>query len=266
MRVIIQKDYNKCAKWVANYIANKIQVARPTATKPFVLGLPTGSTPLGVYKELINMFKMRKLSFEHVVTFGMDEYIGLGPKHPQSYAYFMFENFYNHIDIKKENINMLNGLTTDYAKECRMYENKMRHYGGIDLFFGGIGSDGHIAFNEPGSSLTSRTRVKTLTQETRKDNSRFFNNNINEVPKTVLTVGVGTIMDAEEVLIMATGEGKAEAIHTTIEEGISHMCAASALQMHEHGIIVCDDDACKKMSSKTVDYFKEIENLKFEGV
>lgn len=266
MRVIIQKDYDKCAKWVANYIANKIQVSRPTASKPFVLGLPTGSTPLGVYKELINMFKTRKLSFEHVVTFGMDEYIGIDQKHEQSYAYFMFENFYNHIDIKKENINMLNGMTKDYAKECKTYENKMRHFGGVNLFFGGIGTDGHIAFNEPGSSLSSRTRVKTLTQETRESNSRFFGNNLNKVPKTALTVGVGTIMDAKEVIIMATGENKAQAIHSTIEEGVNHMCAASALQMHQHGIIVCDDAACKKLAPKTIDYFKQIENLKFEGI
>ncbi|MDR1694591.1 MAG: glucosamine-6-phosphate deaminase [Lactobacillaceae bacterium] len=266
MRVIIQKDYDKCAKWAANYIANKIKVARPTAAKPFVLGLPTGSTPMGVYKELVNMFKSGKLSFQHVVTFSMDEYIGLDLDHPQSYAHFMFENLYNHIDIKKENINILNGMTKDYAKECATYESKMRHYGGVNLFFGGIGTDGHIAFNEPGSSLTSRTRVKTLTQETREDNSRFFGNNINKVPKTVLTVGVGTIMDAEEVLIMASGASKAQAIHDTIEEGVNHMCAASALQMHQHGIIVCDDAACSKLLPKTVDYFKQIENLKFEGV
>lgn len=266
MRVIIQKDYDKSAKWTANYISYKIQLARPTATKPFVLGLPTGSTPLGVYKELINMFKAGKLSFQHVVTFGMDEYVGLDQNHDQSYAYFMFENFYKHIDIKKENINLLDGMTKDFAKECATYESKMRHYGGVNLFFGGIGTDGHIAFNEPASSFNSRTRIKTLTEETRKSNSRFFGNDINKVPRTALTVGIGTIMDAEEVLIMATGDSKANALHHTIEEGINHMCPASILQMHPHGIVVCDNDACKKLSKKTVEYFKEIEGLKFAGI
>lgn len=266
MRVIIEKNYDKCAKWAANYIAYKIQSAKPTASKPFVLGLPTGSTPLGVYKLLIDMFRKGKLSFQNVVTFNMDEYIGLPASHSQSYSTFMYENFFNHIDIKSENINLLNGMTKDYAKECANYEKKMKQYGGIDLFFGGIGHDGHIAFNEPGSSLTSRTRIKTLTQETKEANSRFFDNNINQVPKTALTVGIGTIMDAKEVLIMATGEGKAEALHQGIEGCITHMWPISMLQMHEKGIIVCDDDACSQMSKTTIDYFKEIESSKFDGV
>ncbi|MDD4556563.1 MAG: glucosamine-6-phosphate deaminase [Alphaproteobacteria bacterium] len=266
MRVIIQKDYDKCAKWVANYIAYKIQAFRPTENKPFVLGLPTGSTPIGVYKELIDMFRKGKLSFQYVVTFNMDEYIGLKPNHAQSYAYFMQENFFKHIDIKKENINMLDGMTKDYAKECARYEEKMKRYGRVNLFFGGLGTDGHIAFNEPGSSLSSRTRVKTLTQQTREVNSRFFDNDLNQVPKTVLTVGVGTITDAEEVIIMATGANKAQAIHHAIEGNINHMWTVSVLQMHQHGIIVCDDDATQDLNEKTVNYFKEIENVKFKDL
>lgn len=266
MRVIIQKNYEKAAKWTANYIAYKIQTFRPSAKRPFVLGLPTGSTPLSVYKELINMFKAGKISFEHVVTFNMDEYIGIDENHPQSYAKFMYDNFFYHIDIKKENINILDGMTKDYAKECLNYEATMRRYGGVNLFFGGVGTDGHIAFNEPGSSLRSRTRIKTLTKETRVSNSRFFGNDMNKVPKTALTVGIGTIMDAEEVLIMATGANKADAISKAIDGSVSHMCPLSVLQMHPHGIIVCDDEACTKLEPKTVDYFKEIENLKFEGV
>lgn len=266
MRVIIQKDYDKCAKWVAEYIAYKIQVSRPSANKPFVLGLPSGSTPIGVYKELVKMFKSGKLSFQHVAIFGMDEYIGLDNKHPKSYAHFMNEHLFKHIDIKRENIHLLNGMTKDYATECKSYEDKMRSLGGVDLFFCGLGTDGHIAFNEPASSLTSRTRVKVLTQETIKANSRFFDNNINKVPRMVLTIGIGTIMDAKEAMIMASGETKAKAVHETVEQGINHMCPASVLQMHPHSIVICDDDACKKLNKKTSDYFKEIENIKFANL
>ncbi len=205
MRVIIRPDYDKCSVWAANYIAYKINGFRPTAERPFVLGLPTGSTPLGTYRELIKLYQAGKLSFENVITFNMDEYIGLDEKHPQSYHYFMWENFFKHINIKKENINMLDGMTKDYAGECRRYEEKIKACGGIRLFLGGVGSDGHIAFNEPGSSLSSRTRVKTLTTETVQANSRFFDNDVNQVPRTALTVGVGTICDADEVMILATG-------------------------------------------------------------
>lgn len=266
MRLIIQKDYDKTAKWVANYIAYKIKAFHPTASEPFVLGLPTGSTPMGVYAELIKMFKDGQISFENVVTFNMDEYIGLEASHKQSYAYFMQENFFKHIDIKPENIYRLDGMTKDYMKECTAYENAMRKFGKIHLFFGGVGSDGHIAFNEPGSSLSSRTRVKTLTQHTRKANSRFFDNDINQVPKTVLTVGIGTIMDAEEVLIMATGEGKAKALQQAVEGSVNHMWTVSVLQMHRYGIIACDDASTKELSKPVVEYFKEIENIKFEGL
>lgn len=176
MRLIIRPDYDDCSQWAANYIAYKINGFRPTPQKPFVLGLPTGSTPLGTYRELIKLNQAGKLSFENVVTFNMDEYIGLDARHPQSYHYFMWENFFKHIDIKRENVHILNGMTKNYAKECQKYEDAIKKAGGIHLFLGGVGSDGHIAFNEPGSSLTSRTRVKTLTSETIKANSRFFDN------------------------------------------------------------------------------------------
>ena len=262
MRVIIKKNYEECAKWTANFIADKIKRFRPTAEKPFVLGLPTGSTPLGVYKELIEMFKKGKISFANVVTFNMDEYIGLDAKHPQSYHYFMWENFFSHIDIKKANVHILDGMTKNYAKECQDYEDAIKSYGKIHLFLGGVGSDGHIAFNEPGSSLSSRTRIKTLTQETIKANSRFFENDISKVPGTALTVGIGTIMDAEEVIIMATGSNKARALHHAIEGSINHMWPVSILQMHQHGIIVCDDDATSELKADTVKYFKEIEGSK----
>ena len=261
MRVIIKENSLDCSTWVARYIAYRIKRTKPTAKKPFVLGLPTGSTPLGVYQELISLNKNKKVSFEHVVTFNMDEYVGLEPTNPQSYHYFMYQNFFNHIDINEKNIHILNGLTKDYAKECENYERAIQTYGGIDLFLGGVGSDGHIAFNEPFSSLQSRTRIKTLAPSTIKDNSRFFGNNITNVPTQALTVGVGTIMDAKEVIIMATGKNKAEAIHQAIEGSINHRWTISALQAHRYGIIVCDKEAASGLAAETVNYFNGIENL-----
>ena len=266
MRVIIKENDKSCSKWAADYIAYKIKAFRPTADKPFLLGLPTGSTPLGMYQELINLYKLGKVSFKNVVTFNMDEYIGLNPEHPQSYHYFMEENFFKHIDIAKENIHILNGMTKDYASECQNYEDAINKYGKIHLFIGGVGEDGHIAFNEPFSSLTSRTRVKTLTQDTIKANSRFFDGDKSKVPTTALTVGIGTIMDAQEVLILANGPKKAAAIHHAIEGSINHTWTISVLQMHQHGIIVCDEDATKKLAKDTVKYFKEIEQQSFIGV
>lgn len=263
MRLIIRPQYDDCSNWAANYIAYKINGFKPTPQKPFVLGLPTGSTPIGTYQELINLHKKGKLSFENVVTFNMDEYIGLDENHPQSYHYFMQENFFKHIDIKKENIHILDGMTKNYVKECLDYEDAIKKHGGIHLFLGGVGSDGHIAFNEPGSSLTSRTRVKTLATETIKANSRFFENDINKVPTRSLTVGVGTIMDAGEVLILATGSGKAKAIHKAIEGSINHMWPISILQMHQHAIIVCDNEATKKLNKDTVKYFNDLERASF---
>ncbi len=261
MRVIIKDNSTDCSTWVAGYIAYSIKKAHPSAKKPFVLGLPTGSTPLGVYKELIKLYQNKKISFEHVVTFNMDEYIGLSPEDKNSYHHFMYENFFNYINIKPKNIHILDGLTKDYAKECEDYENAIKAYGGIDLMFGGIGTDGHIAFNEPFSSFNSRTRIKTLAPSTIKDNSRFFDNDIKKVPTQALTIGIGTIMDAKEVIIMATGENKAEAIRQTIEGSINHMCPASILQTHRYGIIACDNSAAKKLSSSTQEYFKSIENM-----
>lgn len=259
MRLIIQPDYNKVSKWTADYVANRIISAKPTAEKPFVLGLPTGSSPIGMYQELINLYRRGIVSFKHVVTFNMDEYVGLPESHPQSYHSFMWNNFFSHIDIEKENVNILNGNAEDYDEECRRYEEKIVAYGGIDLFLGGIGPDGHIAFNEPGSSLSSRTRMKTLTTDTIIANSRFFDNDISLVPKTALTVGVGTVMDAREVLIIVNGHGKARALRHAVEEGVSHLWTISALQLHRHGIIVCDYDACDELRVGTYKYFLDIE-------
>ena len=189
----------------------------------------------------------------------MDEYVGLPEDHPESYHSFMWNNFFQHVDIKKENVNILNGNAEDPEKECQRYEEKIKSYGGIQLFMGGIGPDGHIAFNEPGSSLTSRTRIKTLTQDTIIANSRFFNNDISLVPKTSLTVGVGTIMDAKEVLILVNGHNKARALYQAVEGSVNHMWTISVLQMHPKGIIVCDDAATVELKVGTVNYYKDIE-------
>ena len=266
MRVIILKDKQEIGKWSAYQIAKKILKFNPTAEKPFVLGLPTGSTPLGTYKELINLYKERIISFENVITFNMDEYVGLSPEHEQSYHYFMHENLFKHIDIKPENVNILDGLAKDLTKECQRYEDKIKSVGGIKLFLGGIGEDGHIAFNEPGSSLASRTRDKELTYDTILVNSRFFDNDINKVPKLALTVGVGTLMDSEELMILADGYKKARAVYHGIEGGINHLWTVSALQLHRRAILVIDESAASDIKVKTYRYFKEIEahNLDLE--
>lgn len=259
MRLIIEPDYDRMSQWAANYVAAKINAANPTVEKPFVLGLPTGSSPLGMYRNLVKMNKEGKVSFANVVTFNMDEYVALDVNHPESYHSFMWNNFFSHIDIKKENVHILNGNAPDLEKECADYEACIKSFGGIDLFLGGIGPDGHIAFNEPGSSLASRTRQKTLTTDTIIANSRFFDNDVNKVPKTALTVGVGTVMDAREVLIMVNGHQKARALQHAVEEPVSHMWTISALQMHPKGIIVCDDAACEELRVGTYRYFKDIE-------
>ncbi len=268
MRLIIQESYSQLSQWAAAYIVKRINEFAPTPEKPFVLGLPTGSTPLGTYKQLIALYNQGKVSFENVVTFNMDEYIGLPEDHPESYHSFMWNNFFKHIDIKAENVNILNGNAEDPQAECVRYEEKIKSYGGIHLFMGGIGPDGHIAFNEPGSSLASRTRIKTLTQDTIIANSRFFNNDINLVPKTALTVGVGTIMDAQEVLILVNGHNKARALYQAVEGAVNHMWTISVLQMHPKGIIVCDDASTDELKVGTVKYFKDIEskNLKAEDM
>lgn len=259
MRILIQPTAEAMSNWAATYIANKINTFKPTGQKPFVLGLPTGSTPVGTYQRLVQLHKEGKVSFKNVVTFNMDEYIGLPETHPESYHYFMHHHLFRHIDIPKENINILNGNAADLEKECQRYEEKIKAVGGIHLFMGGIGPDGHIAFNEPGSSLTSRTRVKTLTYDTIKANSRFFDNDVNKVPKTALTVGVGTVMDAEEVMILISGYEKARALKQCVEEGVNHFWTVSMLQLHRHGIIVCDENATMELRVSTVKYFKDIE-------
>ena len=228
MRVVIQENYEKMSRWAAEHIAKAINSHKEA--RPFVLGLPTGSSPLGVYKKLIEMNKAGKVSFKNVVTFNMDEYVGLDHDHDQSYWYFMHDNFFNHIDLPAQNINMLNGMAKDPEKECKDYEKKIAAMGGIDLFMGGIGVDGHIAFNEPFTSLSSRTGLRTLTTDTRI-----------------------------EVLVLINGHNKARALAHTVEGGVSQKWTCSALQMHNNAIIACDEDACGELKVDTYRYFKDVE-------
>ncbi len=260
MRLVVKNNYEECAKWTADYIAGKISEFNPTPDNPYVLGLPTGSTPLGIYKRLIELNKKGCISFKNVITFNMDEYVGLDANHPQSYHYFMYKNFFDYIDIKKENIHILNGIAEDPARECELYEKVISDAGGIDLFLGGTGNDGHIAFNEPGSSLTARTRIKTLTEDTRIANSRFFGGDINQVPKTALTVGIGTITDAKEVVIVMNGFAKAQALQHAVEEPVSQMWPVTILQMHKKAVIVADEACTDQLKVGTVRYFKDIES------
>ena len=259
MRVIIEKDYEKLSKWAADHVVETINRFQPTAERPFVLGLPTGSSPQGMYANLVKAVKEGKVSFKHVITFNMDEYVGLPESHPESYHSFMAANLFNHIDCPKENIHILNGNAENLEEECRHYEQMIEEAGGINLFIGGIGPDGHIAFNEPGSSLSSRTRVKSLTTDTIIANSRFFDNDVNKVPKTSVTVGVATVLDAKEVLIMVNGHNKARALQQAVEGAVNQMWTITALQMHPKGIIVADEAACAELKVGTYNYFKDIE-------
>ncbi|KAK4308307.1 hypothetical protein Pmani_019989 [Petrolisthes manimaculis] len=258
MRLVILDDGERVSEWAARYMIKRINDFKPGPNKYFVMGLPTGSTPLGTYKKLVQYHKLGKISFKYVKTFNMDEYVGIPRDHNQSYHTFMWENLFKHIDIDPNNVHLLNGNATNLDQECQEYERKIKEAGGIELFVGGIGPDGHIAFNEPGSSLVSRTRVKTLNQETITANARFFGDDVTLVPKQALTVGVGTVMDAREVLVLITGSHKAYALHMAIEEGINHMYTVSALQQHTRSIIVCDESATMELKVKTVKYFKDL--------
>ncbi len=266
MRFIPLQNAEQVGKWAARHIVNKINKFNPTADRPFVLGLPTGSTPLATYKFLIQAYQNGEVSFANVVTFNMDEYVGIEPNHPESYRSFMYNNFFNHIDIKEENINLLDGQAEDVDAECKAYEEKIRSYGKINLFMGGVGSDGHIAFNEPGSSLSSRTRIKTLTEDTRIANSRFFDNDINLVPKYALTIGVATLLDAEEVMILALGHNKAQALQMAIEGSVNHIWTVSTLQLHPKAILVSDEPAQQELKVKTVKYFSALEADNIKGL
>lgn len=259
MRLIIEDTPQQVARWAAGYIIRQIKAKEQHTSSPFVLGLPTGSTPLETYRELIRRHEAGEVSFRNVITFNMDEYVGLPEDHPESYHSFMWSNFFSRIDIRPENVHILNGNAEDLAKECADYEAAIVEAGGIDLFMGGVGEDGHIAFNEPFSSLNSRTRQKTLTLDTIQVNARFFGGDVSLVPKTALTVGVGTVLASKKVMILATGRKKARAVRHGVEGSYNHQWTISALQVHPSGILVCDDAAAEELRVATYRYFKEIE-------
>lgn len=261
MRLYIRDDPEKVADWVANYLKNRINKWKPSASRPFVLGLPTGSSPITTYQKLVQMYKKGEISFRHVVTFNMDEYVNLPQDHAESYHSFMWTHLFQHIDIDPANVHILDGNAADLGKECEDYEARIRSHGGIELFLGGVGHDGHVAFNEPGSSLVSRTRIKTLAYETVVANARFFGGDLAKVPKLALTVGVGTILDAREVIIIVTGQSKADALLKCIEHGVNHMYTLSAIQQHANACIVADDDATGELRVRTVRYFKGLEQV-----
>ncbi|KAK4048413.1 Glucosamine-6-phosphate isomerase (Glucosamine-6-phosphate deaminase) (GNPDA) (GlcN6P deaminase) [Microbotryomycetes sp. JL201] len=264
MRLSIRENPDQVGQYVGDYLAKRINEFVPTSDKPyFVIGLPTGSSPLPTYRRLVNLFEQGRVSFKNVITFNMDEYVGIPSHHPESYHTFMFENLFSKIDILPENTNILNGEADDLLEECARYERKIQAVGGIDIFLGGMGADGHLAFNEPGSSLVSRTRIKTLAYDTILANARFFNNDLNAVPRMALTVGIATVMDAREVILVVTGQNKAMALAQCIENGVNHF-ATSALQAHPWALLVCDEDATLELRVKTVRYFKSIEKVQDE--
>lgn len=237
VKVVIKPTSDEMSRAAARIFADRIR------KKPnIVLGLATGSTPVKMYKELIRMHKEEGLDFSKVLTFNLDEYLGLSGDHDQSYRYFMNDNLFNHINIKKENTRVLNGKAKDPAKECKQFEEAIRKAGGIDIQLLGIGGNGHIAFNEPGSAKNSRTRVVDLDERTIQDNSRFFKS-ANEVPRQALSMGIGTIMEAKEIVLIADKASKAEAVSKSVEGPVTERVPASLLREHQNVTFVVDKDA-----------------------
>ena len=254
MRVIITKDYDEMSRRAADIVEEEIQRNK----RKFVLGLATGSTPVGLYRELIRRHKEKGLDFSRVVTFNLDEYIGLAPDHSQSYRYFMDEQLFKHININRRNIHITDGMMKDLEDYCVRYEETIKNAGGIDLQVLGIGSDGHIGFNEPSSSLGSRTRIKTLTEQTIADNARFFDKK-EDVPQYAITMGVGTIMEARKCILLASGAKKAGVLAETVEGPITAQVTASALQMHPYAIIISDLDAAFRLKRRA--YYEHVERM-----
>ncbi len=254
MEVMIYKTYEEISKASAKVVADIIN-SKPNA----VIGLATGSTPLGLYQELIRMHKEEGLDFAHVSTFNLDEYVGLTPDHPQSYHRFMHENLFNGLNIQPENVHVPSGTTSNYKAFCEWYEKRIVECGGIDIQVLGVGSDGHIAFNEPGSSLGSRTRIKTLSKETIDDNARFFDDR-SQVPIYAITMGVGTVLEARKIVLLANGANKAKPIADAIEKPVCCMCTASALQLHHDTTFYLDTEAAADLEMK--DYYEWIQAKK----
>ena len=254
MEVFVYEKYEEISKAAGQVVADTIN-SKPNT----VLGLATGSTPLGLYQELIRLHKEEGLDFSHVRAFNLDEYVGLSPDHPQSYHYFMHENLFKHINIEPQNVHVPSGTTKNYHAFCEWYEQRIEECGGIDIQVLGIGSDGHIAFNEPGSSLGSRTRIKTLSKETIEDNARFFDKK-EDVPIYAITMGVGTVLEARKLILLANGANKAKAVADAIEGPVSCMCTASVLQLHPDSELFLDEDAAGKLQMR--EYYEWIQTKK----
>ncbi len=247
MKVLILKNADEVASLVAAEIVERIKTFKPTVEKPYlVLGLPTGSTPIPVYKLLVQAYQNKEISFKNVVTFNMDEYKGLDAEHDQSYHYFMEENLFGLIDIPRNQIHILDGMAKDTGAECKAYEEKIASFGGIDIQLAGIGENGHLAFNEPGTSFQSLTHEQKLTENTIEVNSRFFEKK-EDVPTSALTIGLKTVFEAKKVIVLATGEKKAEAVYQSVRMPVTENCPASILQKHENSVFVCDEAAAKKL-------------------
>lgn len=238
MEVIIKNNYEEISKLAADYLINTVK-----AKNDAILGLPTGSTPIGMYQEVINRYK-DNISFQNVRTFNLDEYVGLDKSNLNSYRYFMDENLFSHIDIKEENIHIPNGVARDIEKECINYENLLKTTGQMDIMYLGIGHNGHIGFNEPDEFFEPYTHIVKLTEDTIEANKRFFDN-IESVPQTAITMGIKTIMSAKKIILLASGESKAEAILKTVKGKITPRVPASILQLHNDVTLIIDKDAAK---------------------
>ena len=259
MLVVVKKNHEEVSREAARVVSNMLR-EKPSS----VMGLATGSTPLDLYNELIRMYKEEGLDFSKVTTFNLDEYIGLPPSHPESYHYFMYENLFKHINVPERFIHVPSGMVDvsevhRINRFCEWYEEQIVHLGGIDLQLLGIGANGHIGFNEPGSSLGSRTRIKTLSENTRKDNSRFFDNDLDQVPKYAITMGIGTILDSKIILLIASGKNKAKAIKYTVEGPITGQVPASAMQMHKRAILIVDEDAAAQLNGTYDEFVTNLE-------
>ncbi len=249
MEIIITKTQLEASEYAANIVAT--QVRKNPAS---VLGLATGGTPLQLYSQLIKMHREDSLDFSGVKTFNLDEYVGLPADNENSYNYFMHKNFFDHVNVLEENVNIPDGMAEDIPSYCKGYEQKIRGAGGIDIQILGIGSDAHIGFNEPSSSFASRTRIKALAPQTIKDNARFFGGDESKVPQQAITMGIGTIMESKMCILLAFGESKADAVAACVEGGMSILYPASILQMHPNAKIIVDEPAASKL--KLADYYK----------
>lgn len=256
MRLLVNEQFDQLAALVVVKRITEHQKNSPE--KPFVLALPTGATPSGMYRHLIKLYQAGIVSFKNVVTFNIDEYVGLDKSHPQSLWQYMLENFFRHIDLDLTNAHIMNGIASDLAAECADYEAKIAAYGGIDLLIGGVGVNGHVAFNEPYASPTSPTRVETLQYSTFVAHKHSFGNDINNIPRQGLTLGMKTILESREIMILANGIAKAPQVAQAVDGAIMNSCPLSLLQLHHKTLLLCDDLATYELKVKTVKYFASV--------